>query len=243
MRYGRSRMYSKRALWRMRAVRQQAKNEREEAVTIRVKKTEPKEVYKIKPIGGEKNGGTRKVRIHKLPARYATESLRQKQVRKPRKPKITKLRKSLTPGRVCIVVASAHKGKRVVFLKQLDSGLCLVTGPFYLNRCPIRRISQRYLMATTTDVDISKVKIPEHVNDEYFRRVKSKSKKATDTEDIFTSTQKKYVPSKERMHDTTVIDRQVMKCINRRKDGVQLVQYLCSNFGLQKHDHPHAMKF
>merc|ERR1712055_52689 len=242
MRFGRSKMYKKRALHRITALRKAAKLARPE---VPVRKTRPvPKLFVEKPIGGDKNGGTRKVRIKKLPRVYDTQVLRKKQYpRKKKTPKITKLRKTITPGTVCILVATPHKGKRVVFLKQMPSGLCLVTGPFWLNHVPLRRVNQNYLMATKTKIDISKVKIPEHVTDEYFKRAKSKPKNKKDDGEIFTSKKKKYQPSIQRKHDTIVVDRQVMKAVNKSGMGKALVQYLCSKFGLQNHQYPHEMKF
>lgn len=85
-----------------------------------------------KKIGGEKNGGTRTVILKKKRANYpSTDPIKPHPAKKCFKDHARHLRPTLTPGTVLILLAGPHKGKRVVLLKQLKSGLLLVTGELF----------------------------------------------------------------------------------------------------------------
>jgi len=90
------------------------------------------------------------------------------------------------------MLAGAARGKRVVFLKQLDSGLLLVTGPFKVNGVPMRRCTASAVIATSATVDISAVKVPDHVDDSYFKRAAAAKKTE---EGIFESNAEAYTVS------------------------------------------------
>merc|ERR1711915_73509 len=195
-----------------------------------------------KPIGGEKNGGTRTVRVKKLPAYYATQlNMKKRKISGP-KTRVGPLRPSLTPGTVCIVLAGLHKGKRVVFLKRLEQGLCLVTGPHKINKCPLRRINQIYLIATATKIDISGVEIPKHIDDKYFKRSK-KQRPRKEEGDIFEKKKERYRPTEQRKKDQIAMDKLIIGCIRKREDKKFMFGYLGTGFALRGHVYPHLLKF
>lgn len=51
-----------------------------------------------------------------------------------------------------------------------------------MNGVPLRRVSQAYVIATQTRIDISGVKLPDRLTDDYFKREKKQRKR---TEEMF----------------------------------------------------------
>jgi len=202
-----------------------------------------------KQVGGQGNGGTRKVLRKKAPRFYPTEDKRGKRNQKKTKridtrEKITrhskKLRSSIVPGTVLILLAGRHKGRRVVFLKQLESGLLLVTGPWKINGVPLRRVNQRYVIATKTRINITSVNLAENLNDNYFRRVKAKSSKDAG---IFDQKKEGYKPSEQKVKDQVDVDNQILSAIKKEADGKTLRGYLSSFFQLKNKEYPHKLLF
>ena len=130
-RFGKSSTYHKKAIYKFTKKK------------VAKKAAPAKPVFVEKKIGGAKNGGTRMVRVKKLANDYPTQEAPAAgtSVNFFSKHKRS-VRSSLTPGVVAIVLAGVHKGKRVVVLKQLETGLLLVTGPFKLNGTPLRRYGE-----------------------------------------------------------------------------------------------------
>lgn len=97
---------------------------------------------------------------------------------KKSKPKTTKLRGGIEAGRVLVLLSGRFRGKRVVFLRQLTSGLLLVTGPYKVNGVPLKRVNQAYTLTTSTKVPVAGVDSSK-IDDALFKKEK-KSKKQGD---------------------------------------------------------------
>ena len=168
---------------------------------------------------------------------YAADDVKKPLASRKANHKPTRLRKSITPGTVLILLAGRFRGKRVVFLKALESGLLLVTGPYKINGVPLRRVNQAYVIATSTRVDVSGVNTKQ-INDAFFARAK-KDKSSKDAE-FFTEESKKAERPAEKKKAQVAVDTPVLKAI---KDVEFLKHYLNAKFSLTKGQKPHELKF
>jgi len=135
-----------------------------------------------------------------------------------------RLRKGLTPGAVVILLTGPYRGRRVIFLKQLEqSGSVLVTGPFGVNGVPLRRVSQRFVIVTSVKVDISGVQGLDQVTDAYFKRP---------------SKQEKLPEEKKKIQ--LQIDDSIAGAISKEK---YMREYLKSYFTIVPGQPPHVVRF
>jgi large subunit ribosomal protein L6e len=212
--------------------------------------------HKKVTVGGSNNGSERIVPAAKAPRYYPAEDIPQpKKTRRVAKP--TRLRQSIVPGSVLILLAGRFRGKRVVFLKQLPSGLLLVTGPYAINGVPLRRVNQAYVIATSTKIDISgcsvsfesfdvvailtQMQVNDSVCDSYFTKTRT-SKGTTAEEEFFSAGKPKEKESYPESKSTEQknVDKAI---IAELKKTPLLAKYLKSSFGLSKGQFPHQLSF
>uniref|UniRef100_A0A6U6YMG6 60S ribosomal protein L6 n=1 Tax=Alexandrium andersonii TaxID=327968 RepID=A0A6U6YMG6_9DINO len=155
-----------------------------------------------------------------------------------KKPKTCKLRNSITPGTVLILIAGRFRGKRCVFLKQLESGLLLVTGPYAVNGIPLRRVNQRYCIATSTKLDLKGADCSS-ITDTYFKKEEDKKKQKKKSEGGFFApeTEKKAI-SEEKKEGQKKLDAPLVGGLDQTTK-----LYLRSLFSLSEKTYPHEMKF
>ncbi|DBA78202.1 TPA: hypothetical protein ACH3X2_008163 [Trebouxia sp. C0005] len=166
------------------------------------------------------------------PADDVKKPLKRNAVKKP-----TKLRASIQPGTVLILLAGRFKGKRCVFLRQQESGLLLVTGPFKVNGVPLKRVNQAYVIATSTLVDISKVDVSKF-DDTYFKSTEKKEKKKSEDGFFNAQADEKKELSPEYVENQKKVDAALLTALKPELKG-----YLSARFSLKKNDRPHLMAF
>ncbi|QSL64197.1 hypothetical protein MERGE_000352 [Pneumocystis wakefieldiae] len=175
--------------------------------------------------------------------RLLHHSLADKKVIKKKKSvcRIPKLRSSLKPGVICIILAGRYAGKRVVFLKQLEDTI-VVTGPFKINGVPLRRINPSYVIACSgVTIDVSSLDLSKFTKEYFSRSSKSKKrlKKDVTEENLFDEKKEKQLDSS-RILDQKAVDDPIIDSIVKVPN---LTKYLSSSFSLSKGDLPHLMKF
>ncbi|KAF2129540.1 60S ribosomal protein-like protein L6 [Dothidotthia symphoricarpi CBS 119687] len=171
----------------------------------------------------------------------ATDVAVPKKTRKTLRP--AKPRASLEPGSVVILLAGRFRGKRVVLLKHLPQGVLLVTGPFKVNGVPLRRVNARYVIATSTKVNVEGVDedvLKKASEDGYFTKDKASRKPGEDS--FFKQGEKpeKKETAKDRVEDQKAVDKALLATI---KKEAHLADYLGASFSLRSSDRPHQMVF
>jgi large subunit ribosomal protein L6e len=146
-----------------------------------------------------------------------------------------------------------------VLLRHLGQGVLLVTGPFKVNGVPLRRVNSRFVMATSTKVDVKGVdeKVLKKVADpKYFGRATKDKKKGEEA--FFKQGEKpevrdgsatvcgrlilaqKKTIDKSRVEDQKAVDKALVAAIKKTE---MLESYLRTSFSLRHGQRPHEMVF
>ena len=168
---------------------------------------------------------------------YPVSNLKSHFVRKCKIPKASHISSPLTPGQVVIILSGRFRGRRVVFLKKLESNLLWVTGPYKYNGVPLKRVNAAYVLPTNTKLKVD-AEAAKDVKDDFFKKVKIER---TKEEDFFEDDKKKSARVTE---DRKKMQNQVDTVVKKAVDEVPMMkEYLRNRFALKNGDKPHLMKF
>ncbi|KAL2318827.1 hypothetical protein Fmac_032703 [Flemingia macrophylla] len=137
---------------------------------------------------------------------------------------------SITPGTVLILLAGRFRGKRVVFLKQLPSGLLLVTGVIVL------LVINNYLTDMSSYAPLRSMEFLE----EGTLARKAKKNKTKGEGEFFEAEKEKNVLPQEKKDDQKTVDTALLKAIESVPD---LKSYLGARFSLTAGMKPHELVF
>merc|ERR1711915_567364 len=175
----------------------------------------------------------RKVYETQLPMRYAKPKGYTKS-----KHTIAKLRKSLVPGTVCIILNGRHK----------------VTG------IAMRRIDQKHVIATSVRCDLGTYKVPERIDDFWFKVPRGtrshrrwKAHPNVLKEEVFDKKGRRIIHPKgnlkkfklplDRKKAQAEVDTVVVKALKAHKERNMVIGYMKRQFGLRGDRYIHKMKF
>ena len=168
---------------------------------------------------------------------YPVSNLKSHFKRKCKNPKVSHIAAPLTPGQVVIILSGRFRGRRVVFLKKLESNLLLVTGPYKYNGVTLKRVNAAYVLPTNTKLKLG-AEVAKGVEDKYFDRVDIKRE---NEKDFFVDDKtKKERISSEKVKMQNDVDTQVKKAVD---EVPMMKEYLRNRFALKNGDKPHLMKF
>ena len=110
-------------------------------------------------------------------------------------------------------------------------------GPYSLNGVPLRRVNQKYVIATSTKVGLDGVNVSA-IDDKFFAREKASKKKTEDA--MFDGEAKPTETSPERKAAQGTVDKALLANVEKVE---KLSAYISAKFSLGKYDKPHAMIF
>ena len=168
---------------------------------------------------------------------YPVSDLKSHFKRKCKIPKKTHISAELVPGQVLILLSGRFRGRRVVFLKKLESGLLLVTGPYKYNGVPLKRVNAAYVLPTNTKLKVDD-KVAQSVDDKLFLR--RDIKRESEKDFLVDEKTKKERLTDDRKKAQEDVDTKVKKAVD---EVPMMKEYLRNRFALKNGDKPHLMKF